>query len=314
MDKRVYIIPAGALSFKLQANLLADVIGGTVFNWPYLSSMPADTVIVIGNIDMMPLMTPKTLKFNKLIWYTVIEGDFPDFPIKLAVNVYKPYIVVPSKYVKGLLEAHDIHVDEVIPHGIAYYPPDSIPKKDIDFLYIGEPQKRKVPPWAYPVLRALQDRLALVSDFSHPEIHKLKPKIAYQTQKAKALVWYPTATDQVIQNLYSRSRFYLNVSANEGFGLTPLEAEAFGAVPIAPELPVFKETLGSCVYWVPVKPNDYELWRYGFLNLHLYHYDPETMIRIAENARWSEDQAKECMLNASRYYYKGVYRRFHELI
>jgi len=132
--------------------------------------------------------------------------------------------------------------------------------------------------------------------------------------KVRVALGYLTATDQVIQNLYSRSRFYLNVSANEGFGLTPLEAEAFGAIPIAPELPVFKETLGSCVYWVPVKPNDYELWQYGFLNLHLYHYDPETMIRIAENARWSEDQAKECMLNASRYYYKGVYRRFHELI
>jgi len=55
VDKRVYIIPTGALSFKLQARLLADVIGGTVFNWPYLSSIPADIVIVIGNIDMMPV-------------------------------------------------------------------------------------------------------------------------------------------------------------------------------------------------------------------------------------------------------------------
>jgi len=314
VDKRVYIIPTGALSFKLQANLLADVIGGDVFNWPYLSSMPADTVIVIGNIDMMPLVTPKFIKFKNLIWYTVIEGDFPDFGVKLAINAYKPYIITPSKYVKGLLEAHDIHVDEVIPHGIAYYPPDSVPKKDIDFLYIGEPQKRKVPPWGLPVLRALQDRLALVSDFKHPDIRTLKPKIAYQNMKAGVALGYLTATDQVIQNLYSRSRFYLNVSANEGFGLTPLEAEAFGAIPIAPELPVFKETLGNCVYWVPVKPNDYELWQYGFLKLHLYHYDPEAMIRIAESAKWTEELAKECMLNASRYYYRGVYRRFHELI
>jgi len=314
VDKRVYIIPAGALSFKLQANLLADVIGGTVFNWPYLSSMPADTVIVIGNIDMMPLMTPKFTRFKKLIWYTVIEGDFPDFGVKLAINAYKPYIVVPSKYVKGLLEAHDIHVDEVIPHGIAYYPPDRVPKKDMDFLYIGEPQKRKVPPWGLPVLRALQDRLALVSDFKHPDIRALRPKVAYQNMKAGVALGYLTATDQVIQDLYSRSKFYLNVSANEGFGLTPLEAEAFGAIPIAPELPVFKETLGSCVYWVPVNPNDYELWQYGFLKLHLYHYDSETMIKVAESAKWTEEQAKECMLNASRYYYKGVYRRFHELI
>jgi glycosyltransferase involved in cell wall biosynthesis len=314
VDKRVYIIPIGALSFRLQANLLADVVGGAVFNWPYLSSIPADTVIVIGNIDVVPFMTPKFTRFKKLIWYTVIEGDFPDSYVKLAINAYKPYIVVPSKYVKGLLEAHDIHVDEVIPHGIAYYPPNSIPKKDIDFLYIGEPQKRKIPPWAYPVLRALQDRLALVSDFSHPEVRKLKPKIAYQTMKARVALGYLMATDYVIQDLYSRSKFYLNVSANEGFGLTPLEAEAFGAIPIAPELPAFKETLGSCVYWVPVKPNDYELWRYDFLHLHLYHYDPKAMIETAESAKWSEDQAKECMLNASRYYYKDVYRRFHELI
>jgi len=39
--------------------------------------MPADTVIVIGNIDMMPLRTPRFIKFKKLIWYTVIEGDLP---------------------------------------------------------------------------------------------------------------------------------------------------------------------------------------------------------------------------------------------
>jgi hypothetical protein len=38
------------------------------------------------------------------------------------------------------------------------------------------------------------------------------------------------------------------------------------------------------------------------------------MIEIAENAKWTEEQAKECMLNASRYYYKDVYKRFHELI
>jgi len=110
---------------------------------------------------------------------------------------------VPSKYVKGLLEAHDIHVDEVIPHGIAYYPPDSIPRKDIDFLYIGEPQKRKVPPWAYPVLQALQDRLALVSDLKHPDIRALRPKIAYQNMKAGVALGYlygygPSYTESIL--------------------------------------------------------------------------------------------------------------------
>ena len=314
MDKRIYIVPTGAYSFYLQANLLADIVNGTVHPWPNVPLTPADTVIIVGNTDMMPIVTFKLTKFRKLIWYTIIEGDFPDYDVRLAANAFRPYIITPTKYVKGLLEAHDIHVDEVIPHGIAYYPSNTIPKKDIDFLYIGEPLKRKIPPWAYPVLQALQDRLALVSDFTHPDVARLKPKIAFQTVKAKPALGYMTAIDNVIRDLYSRSHFYLNVSANEGFGLTPLEAQAFGAIPIAPELPVFKETLSSCVYWVPVNPNDYEIWQYGFLKLHLYHYDPDTMIKVAENAKWSEDQAKECMLNASKYYYRGVYRRFLELI
>jgi len=314
VNKKVYIIPTNALSFQLQARLLADVVGGAVYPWPKVPPTPADTVIVIGNIDVIPQATLNFVRFKKLIWYTVIEGDFPDHGIRVIVSTFRPYIITPTKYVKGLLEAHSIDVDEVIPHGIAYYPPDKVPQKDIDFLYIGEPLRRKVPPWAYPVLQRLQDRLALVSDFTHPEIRKLRPKIAYQTVKAEAAADYPTATDDVLRDLYSRSRFYLNVSANEGFGLTPLEAQAFGAIPIAPELPALKETLGNCVYWVSVKPNDYELWQYGFLRLHLYHYDPEAMIKIAESAKWSEDQAKECMLNASKYYYKDVYRRFLELI
>ena len=40
------------------------------------------------------------------------------------------------------------------------------------------------------------------------------------------------ATEPIITYLYTRSKFYLNISANEGFGLTPLESEAFGDIPI----------------------------------------------------------------------------------
>ena len=304
---------AGAYSFTLQANLLADVLGGQVYVRPFRPPFPPDVLIIIGNIDIIPSMLPHYASSVRLIFYTVIEGDFPPNPIKTIVNRYRPYIVTPTKYVKSLLERYDIHVDAVIPHGIAYLPPPSIPSKDIDFLYVGEYQRRKLPEWGIQALKRVSDRLALVSSACSPVVRDIKPRILYNSAKTLPCFGYPTARDRDLVELYSRSKFYLNVSANEGFGLTPLEAEAFYGIPITPRLPALTEHLGDCPLWLDIDLNDYEIWHYGVLRLHLYHYDPDKLTELALNAKWTEERARECADNASRYYYKRVYHEFAKL-
>ena len=313
MTAKVAVISAGAYSFTLQAQLLADILGGQVFVRPFRPAFPPDVMIIIGNVDVIPSMIPYYASSVRLILYTVIEGDFPPNPIKSVVNVYRPYIVTPTNYVKSLLESHDIHVDAVIPHGIAYLPPSNVPAKDIDFLYIGEHQRRKMPEWGIHVLKRVADRLALVSSASSPTVRDIRPRILYNSAKVPPWPGVPTASDKDIASLYSRSKFYLNVSANEGFGLTPLEAEAFYAIPITPRLPALTEHLGECPYWLDIDLNDYEIWQYGVLRLHLYHYDPGKLTELALNAKWTEERARACAENASRYYYKRVYQHFAKL-
>jgi len=314
MGKKVYVIPTGAFSFKKQAQLLGEVIHGYVFDKFFHPSGHIDTLILIGNIDVMNISIPYNLSFDKLILYTVIEGDFNTKPVKYLINKYKPIIITPSNYVKSLLESHGISVDAVIPHGIPYSPLKEIPKKDIDYLYIGEYQKRKIPPYGLKVLRALQDKLVLVSDFNNPYIKSLKVKEKYQSMKSLPSFNIKYATEPIITSLYTRTKFYLNISANEGFGLTPLESEAFGDIPITPRLPVFRETLGNCPYFLDIDENDIEIWNYGTIKIHLYRYDPEQLIKLAENSVYDSIRAKECMENASIYEYKQVYKRFNEFI
>jgi len=314
MGKKVYVIPTSAFSFKRQAQLLGEVIHGYVYDRLYHPLGHVDTLILIGNIDIMNISIPYNLSFDKLILYTIIEGDFQSTSIKHIINKYKPIIITPSNYVKSLLESHGISVDAVIPHGIQYTPLNEIPKKDIDYLYIGEYQKRKIPSYGLKVLQALQDKLILVSDFNNPNIKSLKVKEKYQNMKSMPSFGIKYATEPIITSLYTRAKFYLNVSANEGFGLTPLESEAFGDIPITPRLPVFKETLGNCPYFLDINENDIEIWNYGALKLHLYRYDPEQLIYIAKNSVYDIARAKECMENANKYYYKTVYQRFLEYI
>ena len=314
MGKKVYVIPTGAFSFKRQAQLLGEVINGYVFDKFFYPATHIDTLILIGNIDVMNVSIPYNLSFDKLILYTVIEGDFNPISIKYMINKYKPIIITPSNYVKSLLESHGISVDAVIPHGIQYEPLKEIPKKDIDYLYIGEYQKRKIPDYGLKVLQALQDKLVLVSDFNNPNIKSLKVKEKYQSMKSLPSFGVKYATEPIITYLYTRAKFYLNVSANEGFGLTPLESEAFGDIPITPRLPVFRETLGNCPYFLDIDENDIEIWNYGTLKIHLYRYDPEQLIKLAENSTYDTTRAKECMENANKYYYKTILQQFLEYI
>ncbi len=314
MDKKVYVVSTGAYSFTRQARLLASVLNGNSYVRPDIPYGSIDTLIILGNIDIIPISIPFHTSFKKLIIYTVIEGDFPPSPAKNLIKRYNPIVIVPNNYVKSLLEKYDIKVDGIIPHGIEYKALDTIPDKDIDYLYIGEYQKRKIPDSGLKVLKALEDKLALVSDYRNPYIKQLNPKIKFQNIKSGVALGIQYANDRIIYDLYKRTKFYLNVSANEGFGLTPLESEAFGDIPITPRLPAFKETLGNCPYFLDINENDYDLWNFGELKLHLYRYDSDKLVELAKNSVYDTNRAMECIENAKKFYYKDVYQKFYEYI
>lgn len=57
--------------------------------------------------------------------------------------------------------------------------------------------------------------------------------------------------DDVLEALYARAQIFAFLSEYEGFGLTPLEALAAGAVPVVLDTPVAREVLGPAARFVP---------------------------------------------------------------
>lgn len=66
------------------------------------------------------------------------------------------------------------------------------------------------------------------------------------------LAWVGPVTDEELAKEYSRARVFVWPSLHEGFGIPPLEAQAFGAPVIASDIPINREILGdSARYFAP---------------------------------------------------------------
>ncbi len=69
--------------------------------------------------------------------------------------------------------------------------------------------------------------------------------------ESRAVIMLDEVTDGELAWLYSHARLFVFLSLDEGFGLTPVEALAFGAPCVVSDIPVFHETLADRVRYAP---------------------------------------------------------------
>jgi glycosyltransferase involved in cell wall biosynthesis len=71
------------------------------------------------------------------------------------------------------------------------------------------------------------------------------------------ITWHRYATDEQLDDLYSRARVFVFLSDYEGLGLTPLEALTAGVPPVLFDTPVAREACGDAALYVrPNRPQD----------------------------------------------------------
>ena len=71
------------------------------------------------------------------------------------------------------------------------------------------------------------------------------------------ITWHRYATDEKLDELYSRARVFVFLSDYEGLGLTPLEALTAGVPPVLFDTPVAREACGNAALYVrPDRPKD----------------------------------------------------------
>lgn len=214
---------------------------------------------------------------NPLILYVACEGPLRPGWVRLIYPYIRDAIIIaPTEYVRDKLRASGLDVAGVIPHGVRAFGLNPKYYNNKVFGYVGGYLKRKYPEYG---IRAL-------------ELAKLKP-LAITTPdnpyRDRFIVVrddeYKGCPDEAIQAFYRSLNFYLNLSDAEGFGLTVLEAMAFGCIPILPKLPVFNYLPEYGPIWVPITGDKWlEPWG-GWLYIEHYRYRPEDMAEAIAKAK-----------------------------
>ena len=71
---------------------------------------------------------------------------------------------------------------------------------------------------------------------------------------AARVEWQPYVSENELSRRYREARAFAFLSAYEGFGLTPLEAMAFGVPPVVLDTPVAREVYGDAAVFVQSIP------------------------------------------------------------
>lgn len=199
----------------------------------------------------------------------------------------------------------------IVPHGVRFiFPPKDEYK--VSFLYIAGLAPRKYPPGSDIVMKGLGKDFLVYTVEGNP----------YKTDKSVELYatrlnpYYPENTKAYslsrfgLYNLYRSAKFYLSLSGNGAFEMTPLEAMASGTPPITLNVEPFTE-YNKCGFTFHATG----IYRTPFTDIYLF--DPEEVLEITKYAKGMGkeeyyDMSSRCVQIARQYYFLRVYPKLFD--
>jgi len=291
-----------AFSWRAVAEGVAESLGLRLVDSARPCQFYSDPVIYVGGLHTSSATDIYRLKamckLKRVVAYLTVEGP----PVLTGV---KPYLdrfrladafVAPSRYAGEQLELAGLEVSAVVPHRVRVY---TAPRKHrlSSLGYIAGYQERKYPSY---VMERVCDRLRKY-DFRVVTT----PNNPYRGCFAHVdLNAYRYPYNRIVE-FYEKIGFYVSLSDSEGFGMTPLEAQATGAPVVAPRIPPLTETLESGVVWVEITGRRwYEPINLFTIEHHMY--SPESLLEALEYVTGLSDKEYEKLSfeayhNASRY-------------
>ena len=262
-----YIFSTSPFSLVKVAKQIAKVTGAKPILGAYNPHILKGKGIAIGNPDYLLKRIVNYTRNVEFTLYVTVEGV-----ITGDVSWLKNYrVIAVSNYVKAKLEERDIYVEDVIPHGVEYY---GEPKRYNNklFGYISGYQKRKYPEYGVKAIQHTKIPFIYLTNSVNPY-----KTLGFMIPQAYQL------DDIQINNFYRVISFYLNLSDSEGYGITPLEAMAFGNVVITADYPPINEHIPKNLsIMIPT----YDVWYEGYMWEKIEHhvYKTEEMIEAIRKA------------------------------
>jgi len=223
---------------------------------------PLDVDIFIGSqFDVVRWHNVRPRRFA----YITVEGEFlsPDAwqALRRLCGAVRCY--VPTRWGKALLEAHNVRVQDVIPHALPEPIPDPPGERAVDVVYLN----------AYYRFYC-QDRFGLFSQCDGcerkgwrfwPEVRRAFPSslgFVSNCEKVDGVIGFRAQDTADVYRLLALGRAYAHLSTHEGFGLNPLMAAAMGTAVVSWDIMPAREVLPEAVY-VPA-PNCVTCYLYPF--------------------------------------------------
>jgi glycosyltransferase involved in cell wall biosynthesis len=167
-------------------------------------------------------------------------------------------VMAISRTSRDVLVGEGIPRDRIAINELAVDPPkahDSQPTTHNSFLWVGQAFER----------RHLREALAAFTDLAQdkPELtfriigpDKYNPPIIGETARLinqrlgrMAVSWEPHVSDEMLATHYRAAAALVYVSDAEAFGLPPLEALSYGAVPVVADVAVSREVYGEHAFY-----------------------------------------------------------------
>lgn len=303
------VVSQGGRSFDIVGWNLAKYLGCNFQSWDYSIKRNVDVLIAVGNIaPRITMITASYRNAKKIIWYVAQEGLTIYYTGIDMARRLKPYIIVPSRFVKKLVEQSGLWVDDIIPHALRFKPL-SLRKIDVSrrkhrYMYIGFYDTRKFPPWSKKLLELLGYDITVLTTSNNQVISKYNHIV---------LIDNPLS-DSELMKIYRDHKMYLNLSTIEGFGLPVLEAMSQGTIPVVPDTEPFAEicTIDSCYFYRLT--SEIMTIHYNYQIMNMPKYDPYEVYHLLTYLDVDNVMSEHAIRRSLDFLPEKVYGRFREFI
>lgn len=309
----VYVLSCPAFSIVKVSKQLAKVLNAKLMLGYFKPQSVSGAVIIVGNPHLWERRLYYSVKTwgkpKEFIFYITLEGNIRRNFLPMIQWLNDGTIITPSHYAREKLEEAGFYVTDVIPHGVEVYG-EAKTRNNKTFGYIAGYLKRKYPKYGVEAVKEFNVKVITTSNNPYLKYFDVVTTREYDEN---------SVPDQMIYDFYRKIAFYVNLSDAEGFGLTPLEALAFGTPVIAPRYPPLTEFLPSFTLWVDVTGEVwYENWG-NWLDIEHHEYSSDSMRnRIIEAINMNDKEyhrlSSKCLEHAREYDIYRVYSRFKKMV
>lgn len=274
--------------------------------------------IVIDEINTIPFFTNFYVKEKKIVLIHQLAREYwwseTIFPLSLIGYILEPFYLRTYRHLPTIACSNSTKKDliklgfknvSLYHHGLSVKPLTTLPRKNTQqILYIGRLTKPKGPQDVIEAFYQIHNKIPKsslkIAGFGTPKfVQYLKSKIKnYNLEDYVEILGFVTEKEKV--NLLKNSKLVLIPSAREGWNMVPIEANAFGTIPIGYNVPGLRDSIRNGKTGLLTKPNPKNL--------------ADTTIKLLLKPTLQKKLSANGLIWAKQFNFEKTYQSFKKII